>query len=282
MELILKRLIGRPVKCVTRWYARSFHFVLGLIVANIVLQYRILIRNIEDLTFIVVMPLQTFVTIPFFIAAGRVDLAPYALTSSLLFTVGQMGFFVASEILAKDRGNAILQLLVASPAPYSLILAIRTISVCLIGLVGFAESWAIAYCFFGVHVEIHHWGPFVVTLALTSLVGGCSAVLVSAIFGLARNVRTLQNAINGPLYLLGGVLVPTSYLPAGLQLISPMVFLYWSANLVRDSISTAPIEALYSRLTCLATLGGLTLAMGILLVRRMIEKLRTTGNISLS
>jgi ABC-2 type transport system permease protein len=51
----------------------------------------------------------------------RTDLACYALTARLLFTIGDMGLFVGSEIVASNRSRQVLVLIVAAPSPYFII-----------------------------------------------------------------------------------------------------------------------------------------------------------------
>ncbi len=95
-------------------------------------------------------------------------------------------------------------------------------------------------------------------------------------------MRTVQNAVNGPFYLLGGVLVPTRFLPVWLQPISPFIFFYWSANLVRDSLSSAPVTDLAARFSWLLGLGLLTGLVGVFVMQRMLTQLRRSGRMGLA
>src|SRR5439155_9668828 len=74
-------------------------------------------RSFEDLMPVLTMPLFALVFMAIFIHSGRRDLAGYALIAPLLMTVGQMGFFVASEVISNDRDDQVLELLVAAPTP---------------------------------------------------------------------------------------------------------------------------------------------------------------------
>ncbi len=257
-------------------------FPLRLILATARTQVRMAVRSIEDLTFLMVMPLQTLVAMAILVEAGRLDLAGYALTASLLFTVGQMGFFVSSEIVSRDRSHQVLELLVATPSPYFILLGTRTLIMTSLGLVGFVESWLIARFVFGVHVVVYHPGILALTLVATALAGGGTAILTAALFSLARTVRTLQNAVNGPFYLLGGVLVPVTFLPAWLQPVSPFIFFYWSANLVRDSLEAPVLHDVAWRLAALLFLGLAAAVGGGLVLVRMLYQLRREGRLGLT
>lgn len=239
-------------------------------------------RNIEDLLPILVIPLLTLASMAILVHSGRTDLAPYALSASLLMTVGQMGFFVAGEIVAADRYNQLLELIVATPASYAIILAARVGILTTLGLLGFAEGWLIAWGVFGVHVPIIHKAILAATLVSTVIASTGTALLFTALLGLARTTRTFQHAVNGPFYLLGGVLVPVRYLPAWLQPLAPFTFFYWAAALVRDTLRPAPIEDLGVRLGAIVALGLLAGLIGALVIGRMLNRLRRDGALSLT
>src|SRR6188474_3475811 len=80
-------------------------------------QYRMSHRSFEDLMPVLTMPLFALVFMAIFIYSGRHDLIGYALIAPLLMTIGQMGFFVASEVISNDRDDQVLELLVAAPTP---------------------------------------------------------------------------------------------------------------------------------------------------------------------
>jgi len=182
--------------------------------------------------------------------------AHYSLVASLLMTVGQMSFFDASEILAQDRNQQILELAVASPTAYALPLIARILVLTSMGIAGFAESWLMARFLFGIHMTIFHPGIFAITLIFTVLAGAATALITTAVFCLTRTTRTYQNAISGPLYLLSGALVPVSFLPAVLRPLSRLLYLFWSADLLRESMQPADPVSILPRLAAILILGG--------------------------
>jgi ABC-2 type transport system permease protein len=240
-------------------------------------------RNyIEDLLPVLSQPLFTVVSIPIFLHAGRRDLVGYGLVAAVLMTIGQMAFFVASEVMHRERQDQTLELLVASPANYAINLGTRVLTLTSIGLVGFLESWLLAWLVFGIHIIIYHPVLLGITLLATTFAAAGSAVLTAALFSLMRNVRTIQHAFNGPLYLLGGVLVPVTFLPPLLQHLSPFVFFYWSANLLRAGLRPeAPADVGVS-LAAILGLGGLAALAGIFAMRRLLYRLRGNGTLGLA
>jgi len=231
---------------------------------------------------VLVMPLLTFASMAIFLDAGRLDLVGHALTACTLITIGQMGFFVGSELVSADRRNQLLELIVAAPTAYGIILAIRVAVITGLGLLGVAEGWLIARVILGVRVVVAHPGVLLLTLLSSVVAASGTAILFSALFGLARTTRTFQHAVNGPFYLLGGVLVPITFLPHWLQSLSPLTFFYWSADLLRDSFREAEVSRLWLRLGVIGALGVLFAALGIAVVNRMLYRLRRDGALGLS
>ena len=131
-------------------------------------QARMTRQNVENLLPVFTVPLSTLVALSILVPLGRQDLAGWALVASLLMTIGQMGFLVASEIIANERTDQILELIVASPAPYLVILITRIVILTSIGLVGFFEAWLIAHGVFHLRLTVYYPGVLVSTVILTT------------------------------------------------------------------------------------------------------------------
>lgn len=244
-------------------------------------QFRLSTRDIEILVPILTFPLQTLAAVAILVEAHRGDLAGYALTASVLFTIGQMGLSISSEIVAQDRRLQLLELLVASPSPYVLLLAGRALVVTAFGCLGFAEGWLIIRFVFGIDVVIFHPVLLAASLGMTVLAATGTAIVTAALFSLARSTRTFQNAVNGPFYLLGGILVPVAYLPAWAQAASPLIYFFWAADLVRDSLRAGPVAGAGLKLAALAALALFAALAGAFVLRRMLDKLRRDGRLGL-
>jgi ABC-2 type transport system permease protein len=239
-------------------------------------------QSVEDLRPILTMPLVALVALGVLVHSGRQELAPYALVAAVLMTVGQMGNFVASEIVFLERNEQTLELNVASPAPYYFVLLARILVLTSVGLVGALESWLIARLVFGLALPVHHPLLALGTLLSASFAAAGTALLTTSLFALGTQVRTFQNAINGPLYLLGGVLVPVSFLPTWLSPASPFVFFYWAANLLRASLSPAEPEQVWGGLSAIVLLGLGAALLGKLVLARMLDRLRRDGTLGLT
>ena len=239
-------------------------------------------RNIEDLLPVLSIPLATIITLAILVNGGRADLASYAVVAVVLMTLSQMGFFIGTELIAQDRHNQVLELIVASPASYFALLGTRVFVLAAFGIVGFAESWTIAWLVFGLRLAVHHPLLLVTTLLVTTFAVAATATIFAPLCSFGRTPRTIQNAIGGPLFLLGGVLVPVTYLPEFIQPVSRAIFLYWSADLLRDAFQPSHPADVVLRLTVVAGLGVIAGTVGFALLQKLLTHLRREGTLGLA
>jgi ABC-2 type transport system permease protein len=250
-------------------------------VAAVYAQIQMSRRNVEDLFPILTIPLSSFLTLAVLQHSGRPDLAGYALVAAVLMSIGQMAFFVGSEILANEREGQTLELVVASPTPYYVPLLARIAMISSMGVVGFLEAWLIARWMFGLVIPIHHPLIALTTLCMTIVAASATALITATVYCFGKTTRTYQNAIAGPLYLLSGVLVPVTFLPEFIQPISHLIFLFWSADLLRDALQPGPVKDVALRLGAIAALGAAYGAVGAVLFGRLLTHLRSEGTLGL-
>ena len=266
-----------PWLFVSAQFAMLFRLILGAARAQIQMSR----RNVEDLFPILTIPLTSVAMLAILQNSGREDLAGYALFASLLMSVGQMSFFVGSEILANEREGQTLELVVASPATYYIPLLTRITILTCAGIVGFLVTWILARLVFGIGITVYHPWLLLATLLLTIFAGAVTSLITSTVFCFGKTTRTYQNAIAGPLYLLGGVLVPVTFLPSFLQPISRLIFFFWSADLLRDSLQPIPPENVAFRLGAIFVLGIVGGAVGGILFGRMLHHRRREGTLGI-
>ena len=242
-------------------------------------QFNMSRRTFQDLLPTVTHPSFALILMAVFVHAGREDLASYALVAPFLMSVATTAVFVASELLARERDFETLELSVASPASFPAVLFSRIMVVTLISLVGIAESWLIIRFVFGETVTINHPWLFAATMRMTAFASAGTALIPAALFCFAQAARTYQNSILYPVLLVSGVLVPFAVLPDWLEPVSRLVFLYWSANLLRDSMQAATPEGVLWGLGFMAILGTGAAFIGGALIIRMLNYLKREGRL---
>jgi len=237
-------------------------------------------RSIGDFQPLITAPFFTVIFLAITEHAGRTDLAPYAVLAPTLIALWGMALNVAGELIDSERWSGTLEALIATPSSFASIITGRIAAVTTISLLAFVESWLVAWAVFGITVPIEHPLEFGTTLAATAFAMAGTASMMSAVFVLARSARIFQNSLSYPFYVLGGVLVPVALLPGWLEPLSRVVFLSWSADLMRDSLTVGSVPAAALRLLAILGLGMLGQLTGVLLLRRVLVRVRTLGTLT--
>lgn len=245
------------------------------------LQLRLIASRPNDLMLLWTTPLATIVFISIFQHAHRGDLGPYAIVAPAMMAVFQMALFVSGEIIASERQNAVFEATLTTPARFPAVLFGRTLAVTIVSFLALAES-IIVGVLFGVVVDVHHPLVFAGTLVTTAFAMTGTAVAMAALFVVSRNVRTFQNALSYPFFVLGGVVVPVTFLPLFLQPLSRVIFLSWSSQLLRDSLAMPAVTDAWGRLGAVVGLGLLALIVGELLLRWTLKRTRVDGTLGLA
>jgi ABC-2 type transport system permease protein len=170
-------------------------------------------------------------------------------------------------------------MLVAAPSSFAAGIFGRITATTLVGIVSFAETWGAARLIFGTKISIHHVWPFVATIVVTLAAMAGTAVAMASLFVLARNATTFSNSASFPFYVLGGILVPVSVLPHWVQPLSSIVFLSWSADLLRAALRPTPMHHFAVRLGMVAFLGACGLALGVWAMRVILVRVRASGEL---
>ncbi|GAB3686942.1 hypothetical protein GCM10027589_55600 [Actinocorallia lasiicapitis] len=184
---------------------------------------------------------------------------------------------LAGEVIAGERWGGRLELLVATPAPLALIVFGRVLAVVLFGGLTFGEAWLIAAVGFGQVVPVADPVTFLLAVLLTAFAMAGTATLLASAFVLSRALDVLQNSLSYPFYILGGVFVPIVLLPGWIQPLSRLVFLSWSADLLRGALRGDPAGP--GPFAAIVLLGAGALAGGLVLTRSCVDRLRRDGSV---
>jgi len=212
--------------------------------------------------------------------AGRDDLVAAAVLAPVLYALVVMSLSISGETIENDRWAGTLEPALATPVPLAAPVFGRVAAVTALASVGFVVSWLLAWALFGVVVTIPH--PVVFGLGVISLLFAMSAtaLLMAAVFVLARSARSFQNSLSFPLHVLGGVVVPVTYLPDWLEPLARLVFLSWSSDLLRDALDPAPVEAAAPRLLLVGVMGVATLRLAHVVMARIVDRARSLGSVT--
>jgi ABC-2 type transport system permease protein len=208
---------------------------------------------------------------------------PSAVVNAVL-APGLIGLWLASldlagQIIGEDRWSGRFELLVASRVPLALVVLGRVLVIVLVGGLAFAESWLVAALGFGQVVRIADPGVFVAGVVVTCFAMAGTATLLASAFVLSRLLEIFQNTLSYPFYILGGVIVPVTALPGFLYPGSRILFLSWSADLLRAS-ARGTARGWPAELAIIAGLGALALVIGVRLTRVVVDRTRRNATVS--
>jgi ABC-2 type transport system permease protein len=210
--------------------------------------------------------------------AGRQDLTGYAAIAPVFIALWWMALFNSGWTVTMERWNGTIEMLVAAPAPFAAVIFGRITTTTLAGIISFGETWIVARLF-GTKIHIEHRWAFLATIIVTLAAMAGTAVAMASLFVLARNAVTFSNSASFPFYVLGGILVPVSLLPHWVRPISSIVFLSWSADLLRAGLRSTPIHHFAFRLGMVATLGACGLGVGVWAMHVILRRVRGSGEL---
>lgn len=210
--------------------------------------------------------------------AGRQDLTGYAAIAPVFIALWWMALFNSGWTITIERWNGTIEMLVAAPSSFAAVIFGRITATTLAGIFSFAETWLVARAF-GTSVHIAHGWAFVATILVTLAAMAGTAVAMASLFVLARNAVTFSNSASFPFYVLGGILVPVSVLPHWIRPVSSIVFLSWSADLLRAGLRPAPIHDFAFRLGMVGVLGACGLGVGAWAMHVILRRVRGTGEL---
>jgi ABC-2 type transport system permease protein len=226
-------------------------------------------------------PLYTVIFVLIVRSGGRSDLSAYAVVAPVFIALWWFALYHGGNVVQVDRITQTLELQAAAPTAYGFVVFGRIITVTSIGLLSFAEVFGVGRFLLGAPVAVHHPWLLVAALLATAFAVSATALVMGGLFVLVRNGFSIANSVSFPFYVLGGIMVPVTLLPAWVQPLSKVVFLSWSADLLRSSLSAAPVTEPLFRLGMVLLLGSVSLVAGLELMRRVLRRVRANGEMGL-
>jgi ABC-2 type transport system permease protein len=248
--------------------------------AGVYLELRIVLSNPDTLLPFFTAPLFTTIFLTIVRHSGRHDLQPDALMAPVLMTLWWFALFHGGNLVTGDRWQGMLEWILATPASLAGVILGRIATIMATGLIGFFEVWAIGKLAFDISIPFEHPWALALTLLATIFAMAGSAVIFAALFVLTRNSFTFANSASFPFYVLGGVFVPIAVLPGWIQPVTKVIFMSWSADMLRSSLRAAPIHDEWGRLGMVLLLGTLSFAFGRFVLSRVLRRMRTTGELA--
>jgi ABC-2 type transport system permease protein len=222
-----------------------------------------------------------FATVAFFMfrAGGGESTLLYASLGAAVMGIWSSTSTTAGSAMQRERWHGTLELLVAAPSHFSLVLLPVTIAMTTIGLYSMVATLLWGRLLFGIEISIEHPLLFGLSVVATVVAIGMAGFLLAVSFVRYRTAWALGNMLEYPVWLVCGFLVPLSLFPEWVRPISWVLAPTWGMNAIRESaLGGSPLPDI---LMCLA-LGGVYTAAGVLLVERVLRAARARAALSLA
>ncbi len=185
----------------------------------------------------------------------------------------------AGAAMQRERWHGTLELLVATPVHFSLILLPITLAMSTIGLYCLVSTLLWGRFLFGIDLQIEHPLLFFVAVPATIVSIGLLGFLLAVTCVRYRTGWALGNALEFPVWLVCGLLVPVTLLPDWVRPISWALAPTWGMNAMRESATGGSVFPDVA--ACLALGLGYGLA-GVLVLETVLRSARARATLSLT
>jgi ABC-2 type transport system permease protein len=197
---------------------------------------KMMTRSAFDGLLAVLWPLF-FATVAFFMfrSGGDPELLVHAALGAAVMGVWTATSVPASSALQRARWHGVLELLVATPVHFSLVLLPVTVATSAIGLYCLAATIIWGKFVFGIDLPMEQPFAFAVAIPLTVIAVGMFGFLLAVAFVRFRRSWAMGAVLEYPVWLICGFLVPLSLLPGWVQPISWALAPTWGMNAIRQA-----------------------------------------------
>lgn len=221
-----------------------------------------------------------FATVAFFLyRQGSPHALLYASLGASVMGIWSATSTAAGSALQRERWHGTLELLVAAPVHFSLVMLPVTIAMSTIGLYSMAATLLWGRVVFGIDLHIVHPLLFCLAVPVTIVSIGTLGFLMAVAFVRYRTAWALGNVVEYPVWLICGFLVPLSLLPDWVRPISWVLAPTWGINAIRESaLGGSPV----ADIAVCAALGIVYTAVGVLAVDTLLRAARTRATLALT
>jgi ABC-2 type transport system permease protein len=185
----------------------------------------------------------------------------------------------AGSAMQRERWWGTLELLVAAPRHFSLVMLPATLGLATVGVYNLAATLLWGHFVFGIPLTITHPLLFALAIIATVLSFAGLGLLFAVSFVRFRAAWVLGNFFEYPVWLICGFLVPLALLPGWVSPISWVLAPTWGMNAIRESaLGGTPLP---DALLCLG-LGACYVALAVLVTDRVLYDARGRGTLSLT
>ena len=243
-------------------------------------QFKQLSRSSFDSFLAVLWPLF-FATVAFFMfqQGGDPEALIYAGLGAAVMGIWTATSMAAGTALQRERWLGTLELLVASPAHFALVILPVGLATATIGVYCMTATILWGRIMFGIDLPIDDPLSAALAIPATLLSIGALGFLIGIAFARYRYAWALGSMTEYPMWLICGFLVPLALLPGWVPPISWLLAPTWGMNAIREaSTGGSPLPDI----GMCVLLGVSYVLLGVLLTERVLRAARAKASLSLT
>ncbi len=178
-----------------------------------------------------------FATLAFYLfqAGGRSGTLLYAALGAGMMGIWSSTLFGSGGALQWNRWQGTLELLVASPPPFIVVLLPLTLATAVTGAYAILATLLWGRIFFGIPLHFVHPLAFAIAVPVAVVSLGLMGLLMASSFILYRHANALSNLLEYPVWLATGLLFPIALLPGWVRPISWVLAPTWGIQAIRHA-----------------------------------------------
>jgi len=178
-----------------------------------------------------------FATIAFYMfkAGGRPGTLLYAALGAGMMGIWSSTLFGSGGALQWNRWQGTLELLVAAPPPFIVVLLPLTLATSVTGAYSLAATLGWGWLLFDVPLHLVHPLAFVVAVPAAVFSLGLMGLLMASSFILYRHANALSNLLEYPVWVATGLIFPLALLPDWVTPLSWLLAPRWGIDAIRHA-----------------------------------------------
>lgn len=215
---------------------------LRLLWVGAVMQVKMSSRGTFEIATAMIMPIvQATVAVYLLRAAESPNRMVAAAVGAGLMGVWSTVLFGSGGAIQRQRFMGTLEMLMLAPRHPAMKIFPITIATGLTGAYAMIATLGWGWLIYGIRPEFAHPWAFLVAMPACILGLGMFGLLLASTFVLMRNANALCNTLEYPIWLLSGMLVPITVLPAWTGPLAAVLPTTWGARAVHEAATGGPV-----------------------------------------
>lgn len=190
--------------------------------------------------------------------------------------------FGSGNSITAERWYGTLETLVGVPTPLPIIVFGKSLANVVQSLGSMIASYALVSLLFGYPLTIAQPLPFAISIVLTVISFVAFGLVIAPLFVMNPDVQRFQNAMEFPVYMLGGFLFPIALLPGWTTPLSYLLAPYWAARALHDTASGGlPFGEILFSWAMMVLSSIITLLLASLLFHVLVRKARAEATLGM-